>query len=146
MLGKFGLTGKIATQPLGSLSGGQRVRVSLASITWARPSILLLDEPTNHCDMGALGALSSSLESFEGAVVVVSHNRAFLRDCCSELWVVGGGRVRVRKGEESFGTMFDDYVDRVFKSKGGVSVGDGEMGGAGGVGANVFSGKGGFII
>mmetsp|Transcript_1926 Transcript_1926/g.3054 ORF Transcript_1926/g.3054 Transcript_1926/m.3054 type:complete len:843 (+) Transcript_1926:23-2551(+) len=119
-LGKFGISGNTALLPLKSLSGGQRVRVSLASITWDAPDVLLLDEPTNHCDMSALDALSAALSEFPGAVAVVSHNRSFLAACCTELWIVENRSLRVERpppGEEgsddAFSLLFAEYATRV---------------------------------
>merc|ERR1719362_29474 len=105
-LGNFGL-GKDALKKVGYLSGGQRARLSLATATSQRPSVLVLDEPTNHLDIDSLDALSLGLQAFEGAVVVVSHNRGFLEALCDELWVVQGGSVKAHpKGEEAFGQFF----------------------------------------
>ena len=90
-LGKFGITGTTALQPMSSLSGGQKARVSLTAITWSAPHVLLLDEPTNHLDMSALTALADALRAFDGAVVLISHNRAFVTAVCNELWTLDAG-------------------------------------------------------
>ena len=125
MLGRFGITGKAACQPLKSLSGGQRVRVSLAYISWNAPDVYLFDEITNHCDMSALDALASALNNFAGAIIIVSHNRAFLGACCNELWEVSGGSVRVSKSEDDadgFSELFAKYSNRVLSGTGGVKT------------------------
>lgn len=100
-LGQFGVKGPTALRPLGVLSGGQRTRVSLTAITWAKPHVLVLDEPTNHLDSYALGALAEALSSFQGGVVLVSHNRAFVAGFCRDLWIVDQRRVRVLQGSQS---------------------------------------------
>lgn len=74
-LGAFGLGGKHAKRPIGSLSGGECMRLCFATVLAEQPQMLVLDEPTNHLDMETLDSLSSALESFEGAVVIVSHNQ-----------------------------------------------------------------------
>jgi ATP-binding cassette, subfamily F, member 3 len=128
-LGKFGVTGNAALRPMGSLSGGQRVRVSLTSITWNAPDVLLLDEPTNHCDMNALDALATALLEFPGAVAVVSHNRSFLTACCTELWVIEKKKLRIDRPPpddctpDAFAKLFSSYASRVLE------------GGTGGVGS-----------
>lgn len=90
-LARFGLGGSLPLQPLGTLSGGLRVRVMLADAFAGRspPDILLLDEPTNHLDAETITALAAALEGFPGAVITVSHNCAFLLGLCKDLWVVG---------------------------------------------------------
>ncbi len=87
-LAKFGLCGDTAVAVMGTLSGGQRVRVSLTAVTWTSPHLILLDEPTNHLDASSVRALACAVNSFAGAVVMVSHDRAFCVACCTDLWVV----------------------------------------------------------
>jgi ATP-binding cassette, subfamily F, member 3 len=87
-LGRFRFTGDMVTQAVGSLSGGEKARLVLAMLVWQRPNLLLLDEPTNHLDLTTREALSIALNEFEGTVMLVSHDRALLRETCDEFWLV----------------------------------------------------------
>jgi ATP-binding cassette subfamily F protein 3 len=78
-------------QRVGTLSGGEKARLVLAMLVWQRPNLLLLDEPTNHLDLPTREALSIALNEFEGTVLLVSHDRALLREVCDEFWLVAGG-------------------------------------------------------
>ncbi len=102
-LGRFRFTGDMVTQSVGSLSGGEKARLVLAMLVWQRPNLLLLDEPTNHLDLTTREALSIALNEFEGTVMLVSHDRALLREVCDEFWLVARGRV------EPFDGDLDDY-------------------------------------
>jgi ATP-binding cassette subfamily F protein 3 len=102
-LGRFRFTGDMVTQAVGSLSGGEKARLVLAMLVWQRPNLLLLDEPTNHLDLTTREALSIALNEFEGTVMLVSHDRALLREVCDEFWLVARGRV------EPFDGDLDDY-------------------------------------
>lgn len=84
LLGKFGVKGEAATRPMGSLSGGQRCRVVLASIAAEPTHAVVLDEPLHYLDFESIRGLTSALQSFEGSAVVVSHNLGFLREVCGE--------------------------------------------------------------
>ena len=64
-------------------------------IAWQKPSLLLLDEPTNHLDMEMRHALTLALQAFDGAMLLVSHDRALIRDTTDELWLVADGRLQV---------------------------------------------------
>jgi len=97
-LGSFGLGGKLALQPISTLSGGQKSRLALTILTWNAPHILVLDEPTNHLDHESIDALIVSLQSFEGAVIVVSHDRHLVNEVADEIWDVAGGKVKRFEG------------------------------------------------
>ncbi|WP_269632790.1 ATP-binding cassette domain-containing protein [Pelomonas sp. BJYL3] len=102
-LGQFRFTGDMVNQAVGSLSGGEKARLVLAMLVWQRPNLLLLDEPTNHLDLQTREALSMALNEFEGTVMLVSHDRALLREVCDEFWLVAKGQVSPFDGD------LDDY-------------------------------------
>jgi ATP-binding cassette subfamily F protein 3 len=102
-LGQFRFEGDMVHQTVGTLSGGERARLVLATIVWQRPNLLLLDEPTNHLDLATREALSIALNEFEGTVMLVSHDRALLREVCDEFWLVAHSRVQPFDGD------LDDY-------------------------------------
>ncbi|WP_380872939.1 glycosyl transferase family 1 [Sphingomonas sp. DBB INV C78] len=106
-LGRFGFSGDKATIEVGKLSGGERARLALALITREAPHMLILDEPTNHLDVDAREALVQALNNYEGAVVVVSHDRHMLELTADRLVLVDAGAAR-----EFAGTL-DDYTDMV---------------------------------
>jgi len=92
-LGQFAFAGDMVHQRVGTLSGGERARLVLATLVWQRPNLLLLDEPTNHLDLTTREALSMALNEFDGSVMLVSHDRALLREVCDEFWLVVDGSV-----------------------------------------------------
>jgi ATP-binding cassette subfamily F protein 3 len=102
-LGQFRFVGDMVMQPVGSMSGGEKARLVLAMLVWQRPNLLLLDEPTNHLDLTTREALSMALNEFEGTVMLVSHDRALLREVCDEFWLVAHGGVAPFDGD------LDDY-------------------------------------
>ncbi len=102
-LGQFRFDGEMLARPVGSFSGGERARLVLATLVWQRPNLLLLDEPTNHLDLTTREALSMALNGFEGTVLLVSHDRALLREVCDEFWLVTRGGVLPFDGD------LDDY-------------------------------------
>ncbi|MEW9150546.1 ATP-binding cassette domain-containing protein [Acinetobacter indicus] len=91
-LGSFGFSGERMDTPCESFSGGERARLALALIVWQRPNVLILDEPTNHLDLDMRHALSMALQDFEGAVVLVSHERQLIASVCDDLLLVHAGR------------------------------------------------------
>lgn len=88
--------------PASALSGGQRSRVALASVSFARPHVLLLDEPTNNLDLESVAALAESVQNFKGAVICVSHDQFFVQAVANEAWVVNGGFVKQVASFESY--------------------------------------------
>uniref|UniRef100_UPI00333F5427 ABC-F family ATP-binding cassette domain-containing protein n=1 Tax=Sandarakinorhabdus sp. TaxID=1916663 RepID=UPI00333F5427 len=102
-LGRFGFTGAMAEQKVGHMSGGERARLALALITRDAPHLLILDEPTNHLDVDTREALVQALNGFEGAVVVVSHDRHMIEASADRLVLVDGGHAR------NFDGSIDDY-------------------------------------
>ncbi|MFT3789547.1 MAG: ATP-binding cassette domain-containing protein [Rudaea sp.] len=103
-LGGFGFAGDRALEPVAPFSGGEKARLCLALTVYQRPNLLLLDEPTNHLDLDMREALTEALNDYTGAVVLVSHDRALIRICCTTLLHVGGGRVADYDGD------LDDYA------------------------------------
>jgi len=90
-LGKFQIQGNDALKPMILLSGGQKSRVSFATLAFLSPHLIIMDEPTNHLDMDAIDALIEALQDFKGGLIVVSHDQFFISKVCSdELWVVAG--------------------------------------------------------
>merc|ERR1711939_914372 len=90
----FGLEAEFVTHnTMRGLSGGQKVKVVLAAATWRRPHVVILDEPTNYLDRESLAALIESLKSFEGGVLVITHNREFSESLCTEIWAMKDGNL-----------------------------------------------------
>ena len=98
-LGGFDFHGDEALSPIRSFSGGEKARVALAVIAWQKPNLLLLDEPTNHLDLEMRQALTMALQNFDGAIVVVSHDRHLLRNTVDEFWLVSDGTVQEYDGD-----------------------------------------------
>ncbi|KAI0288880.1 P-loop containing nucleoside triphosphate hydrolase protein [Russula brevipes] len=98
-LGNFQITGMTGLQPIGTLSGGQKSRVAFSLLSLQRPHILLLDEPTNHLDLEGLDALMLALSTWNGGVIVISHDERFITSVARELWVCGDGTVTKFKGD-----------------------------------------------
>lgn len=102
-LGGFGFHGDKALDQVAPFSGGEKARLVLAILVYQRPALLLLDEPTNHLDLEMRLALTVALQEFEGALVVVSHDRHLLRSVTDDLWLVSEGKAA------SFDGDLDDY-------------------------------------
>jgi ATP-binding cassette, subfamily F, member 3 len=123
-LGSFRFVGDMVTQAVGSLSGGEKARLVLAMLVWQRPNLLLLDEPTNHLDLTTREALSMALNEFEGTVMLVSHDRALLREVCDEFWLVSEGAVKPFDGD------LDDYQKWLLETSREMAKGAREAGSA----------------
>jgi len=102
-LGSIGLTSDKALTKVGQLSGGERARLMLALAVLDAPNMLILDEPTNHLDIDAREELLTALNDFEGAVILVSHDRRLIEATADRLWLVANGRVAPFDGD------LDDY-------------------------------------
>lgn len=98
-LGSFGFNGDKALEKVGPFSGGEKARLVLALIVWQKPNLLLLDEPTNHLDLDMRQALTLALQSFEGAMVIVSHDRYLLRATTDDLYLVHDRQVASFDGD-----------------------------------------------
>ncbi len=98
-LAGFGITGEMALSPVGPMSGGERARVALAGVALARPQLLILDEPTNHLDAATRDALTTALAQFDGAVLLVSHDRQLLHSCVDSFILVASGAVTAFDGD-----------------------------------------------
>lgn len=103
-LGTYRFSGDFAEAKVAPMSGGEKARLALALIAWKKPNLLVLDEPTNHLDMETREALTMALSTYEGAVLLVSHDRHLLRAVTDELWLVHEGRKEVFEGD------LDDYA------------------------------------
>jgi ATP-binding cassette subfamily F protein 3 len=103
-LGRWNFPGERAFEVIDTFSGGEKARLALALIAWRRPNVMLLDEPTNHLDLDMREALAEALSDFEGAIVMVSHDRHLIGLVCDEYWRVAGGKV------EPFDGDLDEYA------------------------------------
>jgi ATP-binding cassette subfamily F protein 3 len=102
-LGGFGFRGDRVLEPVAPFSGGEKARLVLALLVYQRPNLLLLDEPTNHLDLEMRHAVGLALQAFEGAMLIVSHDRHLLRVTCDQLWLVHAGHA------DDFQGSLDDY-------------------------------------
>ena len=102
-LGSFGFQGDQALAEISTMSGGEKARLVLALIVLEKPQLLLLDEPTNHLDLEMRQALVLGLQEFEGALILIAHDRYLLESCVDEFYLVANGRV------QSFDGDIDDY-------------------------------------
>jgi ATP-binding cassette, subfamily F, member 3 len=93
-LGAFGFSGEEVFREISTLSGGERARMALALMTLARANLLVLDEPTNHLDVENIEVLEDALDEYEGTVLLVSHDRAFLREVATRVWSFDGTHLK----------------------------------------------------
>ena len=110
-LGGFDFRGDMASAAVGNFSGGEKARLTLALIVRQKPNLLLLDEPTNHLDIEMREALTEALQDYDGALVVVAHDRHLLRATTDALWIVADGNVAPFDGD------LDDYRDWVLNQR-----------------------------
>jgi len=110
-LGSFGFSGDKALAVVDTMSGGEKARLVLALIVLNKPQLLLLDEPTNHLDLEMRQALVMALQDFEGAIILIAHDRYLLESCVDEFFLVGQGKVSEFKGD------IDDYHQWLHQDK-----------------------------
>ncbi|KAK4523855.1 hypothetical protein GAYE_SCF00G1751 [Galdieria yellowstonensis] len=108
-LSNIGIKGEMALRPIFTLSGGQKSRVALAVITFKKPHILALDEPTNHLDIETIDSLVEALNSFQGGIVLVSHDARLISQVCDDIFVCENGKLT------HFDGTFEQYRERVLK-------------------------------
>lgn len=105
----LGLDPEIANHTvIGSLSGGQKVKVVIAGAMWNNPHLLVLDEPTNFLDRDSLGGLAVAIREFKGGVIMISHNDEFVGALASEQWFVADGAVTHRIISQALTERFED--------------------------------------
>ncbi len=110
-LGGFAFRGDMVDCPIAPFSGGEKARLALALLVWQRPNLLLLDEPTNHLDLDMRHALTVALQDYEGALVIVSHDRHLLRTTTDQLFLVANQQVKLFDGD------LDDYRQWLLEEK-----------------------------
>ncbi|HKU09170.1 MAG TPA: ABC-F family ATP-binding cassette domain-containing protein [Bradyrhizobium sp.] len=108
--GAIGFSGKAADTLVKSLSGGEKARLLLGLATFQAPNMIILDEPTNHLDIDSRAALAEAINDFEGAVIMVSHDRYLIEACAERLWVVADRTVTSYDGD------LEDYRRLVLSS------------------------------
>jgi ATP-binding cassette subfamily F protein 3 len=101
--GRLGFPGAKADTPVSALSGGEKARLLMGLAAFNGPHLLILDEPTNHLDIDSRAALMEAINDYEGAVILVSHDRFLIEACAERLWLVAGGGVKPFEGD------MDDY-------------------------------------
>lgn len=106
-LGGFDFRGEKALEVCEPFSGGEKARLALALVAWQKPNLLIMDEPTNHLDIEMREALTMALQTFAGAIVLVSHDRHLLKATVDEYWLVEDGKVALFEGD------LDDYHKHV---------------------------------
>lgn len=111
-LGGFDFRGDAVDAPVADFSGGEKARLALALIIWQRPNLLLLDEPTNHLDIDMRQALAEAINAYEGALVLISHDRHLLRNSVDDFFLVCDG------GVEPFAGDLTDYQNRLAEPSG----------------------------
>ncbi|MCG7657281.1 ATP-binding cassette domain-containing protein [Wielerella bovis] len=98
-LGGFNFIGDMATQKIEPFSGGEKARLALAMLVWQKPNLLLLDEPTNHLDLDMRHALTVALQSFEGAMILVSHDRSLIEATTDQFLLIHAGSLKEFDGD-----------------------------------------------
>jgi ATP-binding cassette subfamily F protein 3 len=117
-LGGFDFRGDAALETIEKFSGGEKARLALAIIAWQKPNLLMLDEPTNHLDLEMRHALTMALQAFQGAILVVSHDRHLLKNTVDTFWLVANGKVDEFKGDlHDYEVWLQDFQKEASKSE-----------------------------
>ncbi len=124
-LGGFNFRGSQAEEGIAHFSGGEKARLALALVVWQKPNLLLLDEPTNHLDLDMCHALTVALQGYEGAMVLISHDRHLIRNTADYLYLVNDGAVGEFDGD------LDDYREFLLGRGGKAGQGSGKPAGSG---------------
>lgn len=111
ILGSYGFSGDAAVEPAQRLSGGEKSRLALAGLILREPNLLLMDEPTNHLDLPMREALAMALQGFDGALVIIAHDRSLLSSVCDEFWLIEDGKIAPFDGD------LRDYEKRVLAAR-----------------------------
>lgn len=109
ILAQFDLDKTKVEKPISQLSGGEKMRLAFVKIYLEKPHMILLDEPTNHLDQASKDALLFGLQNYAGAIVIISHDREFMRCICDEIYLVKDGELQLFPGNH------DDYVNNIAK-------------------------------
>lgn len=112
-LGIFGLEGSTHQRPINTLSGGQKVRVAFAGLSAMIPHMLLLDEPTNHLDIESIDALATSINKFQGGVLISTHDARLIDAINADIWMIEDGYVHQFQVHKNYKPTMDDYKDYV---------------------------------
>mmetsp|Transcript_12649 Transcript_12649/g.24531 ORF Transcript_12649/g.24531 Transcript_12649/m.24531 type:complete len:838 (-) Transcript_12649:34-2547(-) len=115
-LGGFGLTGNLALQPVRTLSGGQKSRLCIAREAYQRNRLWIMDEIESHLDLSSIERLQEGIEKYDGAVIIVSHDRAFLSEVCNILWLFDAKtksiQVKTTKDPSEVLALYQDFLNR----------------------------------
>ena len=113
-LGGFGFTGQRVNDQISNFSGGEKARLALARLVWMKPNFLLLDEPTNHLDLEMIEATTTALQSFNGAIIIVSHNRHLLSATVDQFYLIHEGVFAPYDGDLN---DYENWLQKSFKNK-----------------------------
>lgn len=109
-LGGFDFRGARCEEEVKNFSGGEKARLALALIAWQKPNLLVMDEPTNHLDLEMRHALTQALQHYQGAMLLVSHDRHLLKNTVDEFYLVANGAMQVfDDGLDAYGRWLQDY-------------------------------------
>jgi ATP-binding cassette subfamily F protein 3 len=117
-LGGFNFCGDMATGSIKHFSGGEKARLALAKMVWQKPDILLLDEPTNHLDLEIRSSIEIALQSYEGAVILISHDRHLLKTTVDDFYLICDGQMKPFAGDlEDYYQWLLSYSSKSNESK-----------------------------